>query len=255
MSALERGQPIARNERLLEGRRALVTGAAGGMGTAIARAFAGAGANLVLADRDESGLRRFASELGRAVAWHSYDQVDRGSIEALAREAGAVDILVNNAGILAVGSILEMDPDMLETVVATDLIGPMHMTRVFGAGMAERGDGVILNVASQLAFCNTAGRAVYAASKAGLVHFTRTAAVEFAPHGVRVCGLAPGRTITPMTEYTTRDPEAYEASKQRIPAGRFADPEEIAGMAVFLASDAAAYVVGETLVADGGYVL
>jgi NAD(P)-dependent dehydrogenase (short-subunit alcohol dehydrogenase family) len=239
----------------LAGRSVLVTGAAGGMGTAMARAFAQAGAALVLADREEAGLQRLASELGGSVSWHLYDQAERNSIEALGREVGAVDILVNNAGILELGDTLEMDADVLERVIAVDLAGPIHMTRVFGREMARRERGVILNVASQLAFCGAAGRAVYASAKAGLVHFTRSSALELAPKGIRVCGIAPGRTVTPMTEYTTRDPEAYAASRQRIPAGRFAEAAEIAGMAVFLASDAGSYVVGETVVVDGGYVL
>ena len=121
--------------------------------------------------------------------------------------------------------------------------------------MVKRGSGVIVNTASQIAFTGGPERAIYGTAKAGLVQFTRAAAVELAPHGVRVVALAPGRTLTPLTEKQLADPAYLAASLARIPAGRIGDAEEMARLALFLASPLADYVVGETLIADGGYIL
>jgi NAD(P)-dependent dehydrogenase (short-subunit alcohol dehydrogenase family) len=230
-----------------------VTGAAGGLGQALARAFHAAGASLILADRAEDGLVAIAGELD--AAHHRYDQADLGSLEALAAAVGAIDVLVNNAGILHVAPLLETSPTEIDRVIRTNLIGPTVLARLIGAGMVERGSGVILNIASQLAFCGAEGRAADAAAQAGLVQFTRTAAAEWAPRGVRVVAIAPGRLLTPMTAYMTSDPERYKAGIARVPAGRYGQPEEIAKLALFLASADAGYIVGETVIADGGYVL
>jgi NAD(P)-dependent dehydrogenase (short-subunit alcohol dehydrogenase family) len=129
------------------------------------------------------------------------------------------------------------------------------LTRLIGSAMAARGSGVIINISSQLAFCGAEGRSVYAAAKAGLAQFTRSAAVELGRQGVRVLAVAPGRLLTPMTTYLQGDEEAYKAGIARVPVGRYGTPEEIAELVLFLASPAAGYIVGETVIADGGYVL
>jgi NAD(P)-dependent dehydrogenase (short-subunit alcohol dehydrogenase family) len=237
------------------GQRVLVTGAAGGLGQALARAFHGAGATLVLADRQADALATFARGLGRGIKCHFFEQGDLASLALLAQLVGTVDVLVNNAGILLARPLVETSPEEIDEVIRVDLVGPMVLSRHLGAKMAARGRGVILNIASQLAFCGAEGRAAYAAAKAGLAQFTRTAAVEWARHGVRVVALAPGRLLTPMTAYQRADPELYQAAIARIPAGRYGEPEEIAKLALFLASADAAYIVGETVIADGGYVL
>ncbi|HVM77534.1 MAG TPA: SDR family oxidoreductase [Stellaceae bacterium] len=237
------------------GKRVLVTGAAGGLGGAFARAFHDAGAALVLADRDGDGLARFAKTLGDGIECHRYDQGDLASMAALAKAVGAVDVLINNAGILLVSPLMETDPQTIAEVIRINLIGPMVLTRHLGEEMARRGSGVILNVSSQLAFCGAEGRSAYAAAKAGLAQFTRTSAVELAAKGVRVVAIAPGRLLTPMTTYLTGDPERYKAGIARVPVGRYGTPEEIAKLALFLASEDASYIVGETVIADGGYVL
>ena len=121
--------------------------------------------------------------------------------------------------------------------------------------MVARGSGVIVNAASQIAFTGGPGRAIYGTTKAGIVQFTRAAAAELAPYGVRVVALAPGRTLTPMTAPVLEDPAYREQSLARIPAGRLGEAQEMARLALFLASPLADYVVGETLIADGGYVL
>ena len=235
-------------------RRVLVTGAAGGLGSRMARAFHAHGGTVVLADRDVERLAPLAAELGGAER-HACDQSVPSSVEALAEAAGPVDILLNNAGIVLGGPFLEMTPDAIERLIATDLTGPILLARALARGMVERGFGVIVNTASQIAFTGGPERVIYGTAKAGLVQFTRAAAVELAPHGVRVVALAPGRTLTPLTEEQLADPDYLAASLARIPAGRIGDAEEMARLALFLASPLADYVVGETLIADGGYIL
>ena len=236
------------------GRTVLVTGAAGGLGSRMARAFHAHGGRVVLADRDREGLARIAGEVGGAEC-HVYDQSDPASVEALAGATGAVDVLLNNAGILHLGPFIEMDPEAIERLIATNLTGPILLARAVARGMVARGSGVIVNTASQIAFTGGPERAIYGTAKAGIVQFTRAAATELAPHGVRVVALAPGRTPTPLTEALLADPDHLAASLARIPAGRLGDAGEMARLALFLASPAADYVVGETLIADGGYIL
>ena len=236
------------------GQRVLVTGAAGGLGSRMARAFHAHGARVVLADRDRERLASLAAELG-GVERHAYDQADPASVEALAGAAEPVDVLLNNAGIVHAGPFLDMTPDAIERLIATDLTGPVLLAHAVARGMVERGSGIIVNTASQIAFTGGPERAIYGTAKAGLVQFTRAAAVELAPHGVRVVALAPGRTLTPRTQDQLADPAYLAASLARIPAGRIGDAEEMARLALFLASPLADYVVGETLIADGGYIL
>ena len=236
------------------GKTVLVTGAAGGLGSRMARAFHAHGARVVLADRDRERLASLAAELGDAER-QAFDQADPASVEALAEATGPVDVLLNNAGILHVGPFLEMTPDAIERMIATNLTGPILLARAVARAMVERGAGVIVNTASQIAFTGGPERAIYGTAKAGLVQFTRAAAAELAPHGVRVVALAPGRTLTPLTEEQLADPDHLAASLARIPAGRLGDAGEMARLALFLASPVADYVVGETLIADGGYIL
>ncbi len=190
---------IESNDLDFTGRRVLVTGAAGGIGSAMAAAFAAHGGELILADFDGEAVKKLAGELGGGAAFHHYDQGDADSIAALAAAAGPVDVLCNNAGMIQVGPFLEQSPEIIQRIIAIDLTGPMLIARHVGEGMVARGRGVIVNTASQLAFHGSATRAAYAAAKAGLVQFTKSAAAEWAPHGVRVVALAPGRTLTPMT--------------------------------------------------------
>ena len=245
---------IGARDLRFDGRRVLVTGAAGGLGSAMARAFHAHGGRVVLADRDRERLEGIAAELGGAERL-AYDQADPASVEDLAAAAGEIDVLLNNAGIAHVGPFVEMDPGALVRLVATNLTGPLLLARAVARGMAARRSGVIVNTASQIAFTGGPDRAVYGTTKAGIVQFTRAAAAELAPHGVRVAALAPGRTLTPMTADALADPDHLAASLARIPAGRIGRAEEMARLALFLASPVAEYVVGETLIADGGYVL
>ena len=237
------------------GRRVLVTGAAGGIGSAIAKVFAAHGGELILADIEVDALKKQAGKLDKGISVHQYDQSDASSIAKLATMVGPVDIFCNNAGMNQAGLFLDQSPETIQRIIAIDLIGPVLLARHIGEGMVARGSGVIVNTASQLAFHGSATRAAYAAAKAGLVQFTKSAAAEWAPHGVRVVALAPGRTLTPMTAPLLSTEEQRTEGLKHIPAGRYGSREEMAKLTLFLASDAASFIVGETLVADGGYVL
>ena len=237
-----------------KGQRVLVTGAAGGIGSAMVAAFAAHGGELILADFDGEAIEKQAIELGGA-AFHQYDQSNAASISKMAASVGTVDVLCNNAGMIEAGPFLEQSPEIIQRIISIDLTGPMLIARHIGEGMVKRGRGTIVNTASQLAFHGSATRAAYSAAKAGIVQFTKSAAAEWAPHGVRVVALAPGRTLTPMTVPFLSTEEQRSEGLKHIPIGRFGNSEEMAKLALFLASDAASYVVGETLVADGGYVL
>ena len=236
------------------GKRVLITGAANGFGAATAREFAACGATLVLADIEEEALRAVAKELD-AAATHIFDQSKTDSVASLAEAAGDVDVLVNNAGILIAKPLLDTTLDEIKQLINIDLIGALHLMQLVGRRMVERRGGVIVSISSQTAFCGAEGRGVYAAAKAAISQLTCAAAVEWGPYGVRALCLAPGRSLTRMTRETAGPNYKGDRGLSRVPLGRWGDAAEIAKMVVFLASDAASYVTGETVIADGGYVL
>lgn len=237
------------------GKRVLVTGAASGIGEAIARGFAGQGATLLVADRDEPALRAVADDLGPACRVRVYDQSDLASVEALAEASGDIDVLVNNAGILVTGPLVDLDWEELRRLVDIDLVGPIALTQRIGAAMVARGSGNIINIGSQLVFNGARHRSAYASAKAGLTQFTRTAALEWGEFGVRVNCLAPGKTVTNLNRHLLADRREYEAGLVRTPLKRYGEPRDVANAALFMASDAASYITGHTLVIDGGWIL
>jgi len=235
------------------GQRVLVTGAANGFGEAIARKFHAHGASLLLADIEPQNVYSLATELG--AVGYEFDQSDPASVDRLCQTVGEVDVLVNNAGILIAKPLLAMSVQDVQALVATDFVGVWQLMRGIGQGMVSRKKGVILSIGSQTAFCGGENRGIYSAMKAAVSQLTRSAAVEWGPEGVRVVCLAPGRSITRMTQATTASTYKGDRGLDRVPLGRWGSAEEVANMALFLCSDAASYVTGETLIADGGYVL
>jgi NAD(P)-dependent dehydrogenase (short-subunit alcohol dehydrogenase family) len=237
------------------GKTACVTGAASGIGRAAATLLADLGAVVHAADRDEKGLDTLAATRPGTFKPIIYDQADRGSVEHLASTIGPVDVLINNAGILLYEPLIDLKWDDLERVVATDLVGAIGLTRLAGAAMVARRKGTIVHTGSQLTFNGAEFRAVYAAAKAGISQFVKTAALEWGPHGIRVNCVAPGRTLTAINRHLLNEPGQYAEAIKRIPLGRLGQPEDIARAIAFLASDASSYVTGQTLVVDGGWVL
>ena len=150
--------------------------------------------------------------------------------------------------------LLETSLEEMTRTIDVDFVGALRLLQQVGRGMVERKRGVILSIGSQTAFCGGENRAVYAAAKAAIIQITKAAAVEWGPHGVRVLCLAPGRSLTRMTVQTTQEGKSGDRGLARVPLGRWGTADEVAKMALFLASDAASYVTGETLIADGGYV-
>lgn len=236
-------------------KRVLVTGAANGIGEAIACAFAEQKAHIIAADRDEAALERLSQRLGSQCEPHVYDQADLDAVEGLAAAAPQVDILINNAGVLLVEPLLDLKWAELRRIVDINLVGLIALTQVVGSGMVARRSGNIINIGSQLAFNGARSRAVYSSTKAAISQFTKTAAVEWGETGIRVNCIAPGKTLTNINRHILANPHEYEAGLQRTPLKRYGEPHDIANAALFLASEAASYITGQTLVVDGGWIL
>jgi 3-oxoacyl-[acyl-carrier protein] reductase len=240
----------------LDGRVALVTGAASGMGAAIARAYAAEGARLVLADRDAGRLEAAAAQLGAEA--HALDVTDAGAVrevvDGVAATHGRLDVLVNCAGILTEVPLLEMDVETFDEMIAVDLRSVFLCSRFAAPHMVAAGWGRIISIASQLGLKGGESLTHYSAAKAGVLGFTKAAARELAPHGVLVNAIAPGPILTPMIDGLS---EEWKAAKQaELPLGRFGRPEEVAPTAVLLASDPGGNLyVGQTLGPNSGDVM
>lgn len=237
------------------GKRVLVTGAANGIGEAIACAFADQGAHIIAADRDGTALERLRQRLGSQCDAHIYDQAELDAVETLAALAQHVDILINNAGVLLVEPLLNLKWSDLCRVVDINFVGLVALTQAVGSGMVARRSGSIISIGSQLAFNGARSRAVYSSTKAAISQFTKTAAVEWGEFGIRVNCIAPGKTVTNINRHILADPSEYEAGLQRTPLKRYGEPRDIANAALFLASEAASYITGQSLVVDGGWIL
>lgn len=245
----------------LDGRRALVTGGSKGLGLVMATALAEAGADLALASRNlaecKAAAESIAQSTGRkALAFQAdvtkADQVDR-LVSQVTDGLGPVDILINNAGINVRGAAQELSEADWDSVVDINLKAPFLVARRLGPAMCQRGWGRVINMGSILSVIALPGRAPYASAKAGLVNLTKVLALEWAGKGVTVNAICPGPFATDMNKPLLNDPEKYKAFVARIPIGRWGELHEIAGAAVFLASDAASYVTGSALFVDGGW--
>jgi len=241
----------------LSGKAAFVTGSTRGIGLAIARALHGAGAKVAVVGREQARAAAVAAKLGdRAVGVGcdvaKGDQVD-AAIGAAEQALGPIDILVNNAGLTRDNILLRLSEADWDTVLDANLKGAFHTTRAVIKGMMKRRSGRIVNITSIVGLTGNKGQANYAASKAGLIGFTKSVAKEYASRGVLANCVAPGFIETDMT--AALPDEARATLLQDIALGRLGRPEDVANAVLFLASDLAAYVTGQVLVVDGGMVI
>jgi len=243
----------------LGGRVCVVTGAGGGIGRAVALGMAGAGASVVLLDRDEASCRATEAALrptGATVLAIACDIADPASVaaaEAASRAIGPCDILVNNAGMLLPGSLATVALEDWNRLLSVNLTGYLLCAQAFGRAMVERGSGAIVHTAS-IAGSNAQGfSGAYSVSKAGVLMLSRQLAVEWGPHGVRSNVLSPGLVRTPMSESFYTTPGVAERRAAAIPLGRIGTPEDMAQVVMFLASDRAGFVTGQEIIVDGGF--
>jgi glucose 1-dehydrogenase len=238
----------------LANRRILVTGAARGLGLAIAQRFVAEGAAVMLADVLPEGAAR-AAELGAAFIHcdvSQRDQIAAAITAAVARFCGTAG-LVNNAGIAPKGDILTETPEQFDRVIATNLTAAFHATQLAAPHLIAAGGGVIINMSSVNALLTIPALLAYNVAKGGLNQLTRNTAVALAPHNIRVVGIGPGTILTELAKNAVMaDDAARRQILSRTPMGRAGEPQEIAAIAAFLMSDEASYITGETLYADGG---
>ena len=238
----------------LEGRTALVTGGATGIGFAMADALAGAGAAVVLTSRDEARLEDAARSIGDRARVVPTDLSERSGIDRLCDDVGPVDIVVNAAAINLRPPMAELTHDDWDQTVAVNLTAPFLLGQRLGPEMAGRGWGRIVHVGSQQSWRAFGNSGAYGAAKAGLAGLTRSQAEAWSPHGVTVNCVIPGFVRTSMTESIFVDhPGRAEALADRTMIGRNGVPDDFRGIAVFLCSDAAAFVTGQAIAVDGGF--
>jgi len=233
----------------LAGRTAVVTGGSSGIGFAMARALSGAGARVTLVARRPEPLERAVAAIGGATSAIAADLTDRAALATIP----VADILVNAAAVNRRPPLDQLTEEDWDVTLAANLTAPFLLGQRFGPAMAARGWGRIINVVSQQAFRAYGNSGAYGASKAGLVALTRSQAEAWSPSGVCCNAVAPGVVHTPLTEETFADPAKVAKHAARSMIGRNGLPTDFAGCAVFLASDAAAAVTGQTLFVDGGY--
>ncbi|HRQ46471.1 MAG TPA: 3-oxoacyl-ACP reductase FabG [Rhodocyclaceae bacterium] len=246
---------------ILKDRIAIVTGAGQGLGASIAAAYAREGAKVAVIDLGPEAAERVAEEIvaqgGEAIAV-ACDVSDREQVEAMAARVnetwGRIDILVNNAGITRTAMLHKMTREQWDQVLGVHLTGSFNCLQAVVGGMIERGYGRIIYVTSAAGVLGTIGQINYSAAKAGILGMTKSTAKELARYNITANAIAPG-AATPMTETIRTDDRFKEKYLDRIPMGRWAQPEEVAPVFVFFASDASSYVTGQVLAADGGMTI
>lgn len=239
----------------LSGRRAVITGGARGIGRAIADGFLEVGADVVCIDRgwESSDLPADNRQIVTADLSDRSD-LKRGFDEAVERLGGQIDVLVNNAGIWDDTPSLHMELEMWDRIIEVNLTAAFVLSRHAARLMLPRGRGRIINIGSIRSLRGGHNAAAYAASKGGIALLTQTLSNEWAPSGLRVNAIAPGAMVTVLTEKLRHDPEVVTRFIERIPARRWGSPADVAGLAIFLASDASDYVTGAIIPCDGGFL-
>lgn len=248
------------NDVDLRGRVVLVTGASRGLGQSLALAFADAGADVVLAARSVAALEAVADEVrarGRRALAIPTDVTVTAEVDALVeravQELGAVDVLVNNSGVVDAVKLVDTTDERWDRIFDTNLRGTFLCTRAVGRFLIDRGSGgKVINIASNFGLMGLPQFTAYCASKAAVIHFTRALALEWAAAGVQVNAIAPGYFATDINAELRSDPEQFNKVLRRIPARRMGNPEEIAPLALYLASPASDFITGQTIVIDGG---
>jgi 2-hydroxycyclohexanecarboxyl-CoA dehydrogenase len=231
------------------------------MGRAIAERLVAEGAKVAVADLDKDSAAETAGALGAAACAIQVDVTDRAAVGAAVEEAiavlGPIDILVNNAGWDRIAPFLETDEELWDRIIAINLKGVFHCAKAVVPGMMERRAGRIVNISSDAGRVGSSGEAVYSATKAGIVGFTKTLAREVARHGITVNAVCPGPTETPLLAEIVGEgnDRLIEAMKRQIPLGRLGRPDDIASAVAFLASDDASFITGQTLSVSGGLTM
>jgi len=252
--------------RGLTDRVALVTGAGGGIGSAISERLAGEGCHVALFDRDAEAVRAAGKKveaLGRQASTHVVDITDydavKEAVASITSEQGGVDVLVNNAGFDRFANFLDTTPDDWESIIAVNLRGTLNMHHVVLPGMRDRGRGRVVNIASDAGRVGSSMEAVYSACKGGVIAFTKSVARELARTGVRLNVVCPGPTDTPLLAQfldTGEDGAKVLAAMERaVPMKRIGRPEDIPGIVAFLASDDAEYITGQVISVSGGLTM
>jgi NAD(P)-dependent dehydrogenase (short-subunit alcohol dehydrogenase family) len=243
----------------LTGRVALVTGASRGLGAAMAAALAGAGAELILWGRDLKALERQAKIVGRWTSRVLTQRVDitddhavQRSVRMALRRFGRIDILLNNAGIWGGDDALTLTRRVWDRVIDTDITALLFQSQTVARSMARRRYGKILTISSTSGVMALPHGAVYGSMKAALMHLTKILAVEWGPKGIRVVGIAPGLFRTEMTRDIFTDAAWLKHRRAEIPLRRFGEPDDLAGLAIFLASAASDHITGQTIIIDAG---